>query len=131
MAPLTESPIPPVPAEKREPLLISFDPERPVPGPDEFPNDLYEFVYQIALNKRKDIQATVLDRPSVRDGSCSYLVLLPRPIQAISVSTPYEITFCAAILSSVRHHGATRDSITVQGWLIATHEDAIATWKAA
>ncbi len=47
MTPIIEVPIPPVPAEQREPLLVPFDPGT---GTDVYVNALYEYVHKLAMS---------------------------------------------------------------------------------
>jgi hypothetical protein len=109
--PYIESPIPQPTAEEREPILMPFDPNE---FPKNYPNRIYEFIHQV-IKRERMLDAFVEQRGD------QYLILLPSPILGASISSDYTITFTAALMHLHKH--------CCDGWLVSSHEAALAVWK--
>ena len=102
----TEQPVPPPAAEDREALVVPFDPN--ASGCGHYANDLYQYVHGLVLKGA----AGVVERKGSR-----LLVLLPQPIHGVSISSPYSLTFTAALLTELPNGD-------VDGWFVSSHKCA-------
>ena len=107
--PITEHPLPPVPADRRAAVLIAYDEANPLGG--AYVNALYWYAHLASIGQREP--GTVTTR-SKRDPS-ELLVLLPGPVTGVCTSTGVTLTFTAAILREF-------EDGTIDGRLCSDHE---------
>lgn len=123
-----EQPIPAKPADDAEGVVISYDSQEASTGP--FPNDLYAYVYH--KSKTGGARCRYLPGPATaRSKALDMLVLLDKPVIGVCNRTGESIVFQAAILreySIPRPDLASNQVVTVEGWLINQHANAMATW---
>lgn len=114
--PFTEPKLPPIPADQREPVLILYREGEALAG--AYTTALTWYAHMAAEGHREP--GTEVRRSPIDPDE--FLVLLPRPVTGFCPTTGKTCTFAAAILRKF-------EDGTVDGWLVRTHELAIATFE--
>ncbi len=114
--PFAERPLPEVPADLKEPVLILYDELTPLGG--AYVNALIWYAHLAAIGQREP--GTKVER-SIRDPS-EFLVLLPGPVTGVCTETGRTLTFTAAILKEF-------DGGIIDGWLCDCQEAARLTFE--
>jgi hypothetical protein len=126
--------IPPVPAELREEVLITYEHDGTITpsGGKDYPSDLYKYVHQMArggVGGRPVPGVSIEERGCAAEGGIYLLVLLPFPLRAVNLTTGTSSLVLGALLHELEIVHEGKPVLSVDGYLADNHPDAMNTWR--